>query len=109
MVPGFIHELMLEGSGVGVEGVGFYAEFLAGLAPSGDCGEPLAESRIGLGNIEIEARRRSERRADGRILLVLRDGGLWGLRAVDFRHRIEVVGGRECPPPGLAHEETVIA
>src|SRR5208283_3993599 len=84
-VPGLVHERMFEGCGIGIEGAGPDTEFPAGLAPSGDRGEHLEENGIGLGKTEIEARRGSERRADGRTFLILRDGSLWHLRSVDFR------------------------
>ena len=88
---GFLHERMLEGRGICVESGGFDAELPTGLAPVRDWGENFADDRSRLGELEVEARSSGERSGNGGFLVVLTDGRFQSLRAVYFRHGIQVV------------------
>ena len=95
----FVRERMLKGCGVDVDGGGFDAELFAGIAPTGDGVEDFAEDDFGLGRFQAEARRGVDCGGDGRLFLILGDGGLRRMPAGDFWHGIQVISGRERPAP----------
>ncbi len=73
---GFVPEWMLKACGVYVESGGFDAELFAGLAPAGDGVEDFAENDFDLGRFKAEAGRGVDCGGDGRLFLILGDGGL---------------------------------
>ncbi len=96
---GFVPERMLKGCGVDVDGGGFNAELFARIAPAGDGVEDFAENDFGLGRFKAEAGRGVDGGGDGRLFLILGDGGLRRMPAVDFRDGIQIISGRERPAP----------
>ena len=100
---------MLEGAGVGIVRERFDAQLSSGLAPARNGSENFAEDSLRLGRLETKTPARSQRTGNGRIRLLLRNGGFARARATHFRHRVEVVSGRERPATRFAHEETMIA
>lgn len=53
--PRLVHQRMIEGGGIGVEGRGFDAELAAGFAPADDGGEDFAQDSFGCGGFEAES------------------------------------------------------
>ena len=58
--------------------------------------------------IEMEVSGGCQCGVNGRLFLIFGDGCFRSMLAVDFRDGIEVVSGRESPPPRDAHEKAVI-
>ncbi len=96
---GFVPERMPKGGGVDVESGGFSAELFAGIAPAGGGVEDFAENDFGLGRFQAEAGRGVDCGGDGMLFLILGDGGLRRMPAVDVWHGIQVISGRERPAP----------
>src|SRR6185437_10646082 len=105
----FIHQRMLEGTGVGVQHGCFEAQLSSGLAPARDGGENFAEDSFRFSGLETKTRSRCQRSSDGGFLLILSDRSFAPRSAVHLRHRVEIVGRRERPPSRFAHQETVVA
>src|SRR5271157_6023851 len=99
---------MLEGTRVSVEGIGLDVELAACFAPSRNGGEYFMQDGFCFAGFEAKASGGSHRGGDGGFFLMLADGGFRRMGSIDFRHGIEVVGGRERPAPCYAHEEAVI-
>ena len=67
---------MFETGGIDIEGAGFDAELSAGLAPSGDNDENIAENHFCFGGFEAEAGCGVECCFEDGRFLILRDRGL---------------------------------
>jgi hypothetical protein len=91
-LPGFIHERMLERTGVSVENPRFEPESSPRISPAGKRCEHFTQNILRLARLKAKARRDGQRTFNARFFLIFGNGRFVGADTVHFRYRVDVVG-----------------
>lgn len=91
-LPGFLHERLLERTGVSIKRRCFEPESFARSLPTGNRHEYLPEDAPRLSRPETKAWRDIQRALNGRFCLVFGDGSLVHANAIYLRHGVDIVG-----------------
>lgn len=104
-----VHQWMVEGRGVGVEGAGGDPELPAERAPAGHRDVHFADDSPRLRRPQAETRRGLQGSLEVGGGTVFGDRSLRGLGAFDLGDRVQVVGGVQRPLAGSAHKKPMVA